>query len=172
MLRNRFTLFSILKMKSYQGPECGARRRFFISLIALSALLATPVLSQNFTIESSAVNGGGGTSQRGRYAVQGTIGQPGVETSSGGRYRVDAGFWGGVQVVQVVGFPRLRMAMAGESIVISWEDAEDRFTLQESGTFKPADWSITERAIQSDGITRRVTLSAVTGRRFFRLLRK
>jgi hypothetical protein len=42
------------------------------------------------------VDGGGGTSQGGDYAISGTIGQP--DTSplmSGGEYTVVGGFWGG-----------------------------------------------------------------------------
>ncbi|MFC1997050.1 hypothetical protein ACFLXI_05515 [Chloroflexota bacterium] len=66
--------------------------------ILVTLLIATLVLAapNAFSISWWTVDGGGGTSQGGDYAVSGTIGQP--DTSplmSGGDYEVVGGFWGG-----------------------------------------------------------------------------
>jgi hypothetical protein len=137
--------------------------------IVLILTFATIAARAQYTIESSAINGGGGKSQGGRFTVEGTIGQPVVGISNGGRYQIDGGFWGGVQVVQVAGLPQLRIAKAGDTIVISWEDPENHFTLQESESMIASEWSITKRTIQSDGATRHVELIGINGYVFFRL---
>ena len=41
----------------------------------------------------STVDGGGGTSTGGSYALSGTIGQPDAGTMSGGQYTLAGGFW-------------------------------------------------------------------------------
>jgi hypothetical protein len=66
-----------------------------IVVASLVGFLALAV-SNGFSIPRWTVDGGGGTSQGGDYAVSGTIGQP--DTSplmSGGEYTVVGGFWGG-----------------------------------------------------------------------------
>jgi len=42
------------------------------------------------------VDGGGGTSLGGPYALSGTVGQPDAGLLSGGTYTLDGGFWSGL----------------------------------------------------------------------------
>ena len=74
---------------------------------ALLALLATLLVAflvlaapYGFSIPWWTIDGGGGTSQGGDYAISGTVGQP--DTSplmSGGDYEIVGGFWGGALVI-------------------------------------------------------------------------
>jgi hypothetical protein len=65
---------------------------FVASLVVFLAMAA----SNGFSIPWWTVDGGGGTSQGGDYAVSGTIGQPDTSSlMSGGEYIVVGGFWGG-----------------------------------------------------------------------------
>ena len=53
-----------------------------------------------------AIPGGGGTSSGGSYQLSGAIGQPIADSSTGGTYTVQAGFFGGSS-------QRFRLFMAG-----------------------------------------------------------
>jgi len=130
--------------------------------------------AQEYRIESSTIDAGGGASEGGRFRVEGTIGQPETGTATGGRYTFEGGFWGGgVQAVQVAGLPQLRIMKQGkDTVVLTWDDPEGRFALQESGNLAAAAWSAAGRTIQADGATRRVTVTGAAGRLFFRLSRK
>ena len=54
--------------------------------------------STDFAIPWWTVDGGGGTSQGGDFALSGTIGQPDAgEVMTGGDYALVGGYWAGVQ---------------------------------------------------------------------------
>ena len=81
-------------------PALGA-----LALIStLSAQLST-AHAQQYSIDWSSIDGGGGTSTGGVYAVTGTIGQPDAGTLSGGAYTLQGGFWGVIAAVQTPGAP-------------------------------------------------------------------
>lgn len=64
-----------------------------LALILVSVVLAAP---QAFDLSWWTVDGGGGTSSSGDFALSGTIGQP--DTSplmSGGDFTIVGGYWGG-----------------------------------------------------------------------------
>jgi hypothetical protein len=138
------------------------------------ALLNPLAWSQEYKIDASTIDSGGGKSAGGRFKVEGTIGQPDAGTSSGGRYRIDGGFWpGGVQAVQVAGLPNLKIKREGKNtVVLTWEDAGNQFNLQESESLKASGWSTTSHSIQTKGATRSIILTGVTSRLFFRLSKK
>jgi glucose dehydrogenase len=65
----------------------------FATLLFTVMVLAA---SEGFSIDWWTVDGGGGTSQGGDYAVSGTIGQPDAGSPmSGGDYTIVGGFWSG-----------------------------------------------------------------------------
>jgi hypothetical protein len=74
-------------------------RRFTLLNIFVLLLIVVGVAyaaANGYSIDWWTVDGGGGNSHGGDYAVSGTIGQP--DTSplmSGGEYTVVGGFWGG-----------------------------------------------------------------------------
>ena len=68
-------------------------------LFALAVLLplVSVVLAQgSYELSWATVDGGGGSSEGGIYALSGTIGQPDAGTLSGGLYTLTGGFWASV----------------------------------------------------------------------------
>ena len=71
--------------------------RMLAAVLLISLLLSTIVLAstaQNYAISWSTIDGGGGTSMGGSYALMGAIGQPDAGAMSGGEYTLAGGFWG------------------------------------------------------------------------------
>ena len=71
----------------------------FVSLLALLASLALSFAaaqtSGTFDLSWSSVDGGGGSSSGGSYALSGTIGQSDAGHLSGGNFSLGGGFWPG-----------------------------------------------------------------------------
>ena len=63
-----------------------------ITLLAIYLIIAAPVLG-DYEIRWSTIDGGGGRSSGGDYAVVGTIGQPDAGKMSGGDSSLSGGFW-------------------------------------------------------------------------------
>ncbi|MDW8325687.1 MAG: hypothetical protein RMK99_03890 [Anaerolineales bacterium] len=86
---------------------CARTLRVLASLLfCLLALGAAPAAGTNangrFSLTPAAIGssgyviaGGGGASSGGVYSLRGTIGQPVTGISTGGTYRLSAGFWSG-----------------------------------------------------------------------------
>src|SRR4051794_26769393 len=86
---------------------------FTVHLLLGAALAggAQSLCAQSSSIDRFTIDGGGGTSTGGVYAVSGTIGQPDAGTMSGGNYTLQGGFWGIVVAVQTPGAPFLRILL-------------------------------------------------------------
>ena len=74
------------------------KRKHIVLLLVIIILLSVTTLvmaSPNaFSLPWWTVDGGGGTSQGGEYALSGTIGQPdGKHLMSGGKFNLVGGFW-------------------------------------------------------------------------------
>src|SRR5437870_6981788 len=103
-----------------------------LSPIGLLLLLLLPAssLAQNYSMDWFTVDGGGGTSTGGVYAVSGTIGQPDAGGAmTGGSYSVDGGFWS-LYAVQTPGAPLLSISYAGNQAIVSWPILATGWTLQ------------------------------------------
>jgi hypothetical protein len=80
------------------------RELLFLGLAVLAGilLLSGMVLAQSgggYDLSWSTVDGGGATiSTGGTYSLGGTAGQPDAGLVTGGRYALQAGFWGGAGV--------------------------------------------------------------------------
>ena len=68
-------------------------------------LFGTVALGQSFQVDWYTIDGGGGTSAAGPFAVSGTIGQPDAGSMSGGSYQLNGGFWGGASINYTVYLP-------------------------------------------------------------------
>ena len=74
-------------------------RKALILVLLLTALLPATALAQEggpYRLDWSTVDGGGGFSQGGTYALWGTAGQPDAGLMAGGDYALNGGFWGGL----------------------------------------------------------------------------
>jgi len=68
-------------------------RNVWIVLFILLSICA--IGYADYSITWSTIDGGGGTSGGGQYALTGTIGQPDAAYSAGGDYELLGGFWHG-----------------------------------------------------------------------------
>jgi len=125
------------------------------------------VTAQNYGIDWFSIDGGGGTSTGGVYAVSGTIGQPDAGVLSGGNYAIEGGFWGIIVAVQTPGAPTLAIVRAGiGQVTISWSPATQGFVLQESASLSPANWTDSP-----SGAANPITAPAGPGNKFYRLIK-
>ena len=114
-----------------------------ILLPVAATLLPLAVFAQPYAIDWHTIDGGGGTSTGGVFAVSGTIGQPdagGPLTS--GNYSLTGGFWALPTAVQTPGMPTLTIAPASPGFArVSWVPNTPGFVLQESTSLSPPNWS-------------------------------
>ena len=107
--------------------------------LALSFLLPATLLAQTYSIDWFTIDGGGGTSTGGVFAVTGTIGQPDAGTMSGGSFTLTGGFWA-VYAVQMPGAPWLNITQAGGKVVVSWPVSVSGWTLQTNVNLATPTW--------------------------------
>ena len=139
-------------------------RTFPFSLVAGLALAAT---AQNYSIDWSTIDGGGGTSTGGVYSLSGTIGQPDAGTMSGGPFMLTGGFWALPVAVQTSNAPTLLIIGGVPGFAtISWTPATPGFVLQVSDTLNPPAWTNAP-----SGANNPVSLPATLPARFYRLNR-
>jgi hypothetical protein len=83
------------------------------------------------------LDGGGGTSTGGVYAVTGSIGQPDAGGMNGGQFTLSGGFWPGL----IVPPPSLFIQVSGDSVVIAWSPVTLDFELEETADLAGAVWT-------------------------------
>ncbi len=80
-----------------------------LAVVALLILAATTValarVAAGYDLSWWTVDGGGGASRGGAYALDGTIGQPDAAGLSGGSYTLNSGYWGGISHVYTLYLP-------------------------------------------------------------------
>src|SRR5512142_1014980 len=96
-------------------------------LLPSAFILRAP--AQQYSIDWSTVDGGGGTSTGGVYSVSGTIGQPDAGTMSGGTYTLSGGFWG-IAAVQTPGAPYLWVSLTPTNTALIWWVSPTSWRLQ------------------------------------------
>jgi len=147
-------------------PRLGRRTRCFCFLIAAVSFGA---IAQPFEIKWSTIDGGGGTSTGGVYAVSGTIGQPDAsqQIMTGGDYSLTGGFWA-LYAVQTPGAPVLTILPAGPGqAAVSWSPATGtNWVLQESLSLSPVNWTNSP-----SGSTNSIIVPATLPTKFYRLFK-
>lgn len=130
----------------------------------LSSVFGLPSFGQ-FAIDWWTVDGGGGTSTGGVYAVTGTIGQPDAGTLSGGPFTLTGGFWAVAAAVQTPGAPTLYITNAAPGwVAVWWTPPSPEFVLQVTPTLSPPAWTNAP-----SGSTNPVLIRTVWPISFFRL---
>ena len=145
-----------------------------ITIMAILTLGVGVGIAQNFTLDSSTIDGGGGESSGGPYTLSGTIGQPDTGKSSSKPYAMAGGFWGLYGSFSSPEAPDMSISYDPEldEITVSWELPAKGWLLDESpmlglGAFP---WEeVPEESYQSNATHRFVTVSSPTGSNFFRL---
>ena len=135
--------------------------------------LALPLAAHgHYTIDWFTIDGGGGTSTGGVYAISGTVGQPDAGAMSGGNYFLAGGFWGIVSAIQTPGAPLLTVRFTQtNSVIVSWPSPSSGFSLQQNSDLSTANWNTPPENITDNGTNRFIIVSAPTGNRFYRLFR-
>lgn len=142
------------------------------ALLAVMTLAASFAQGQ-FTLDWSTIDGGGGTSTGGVYAVRGTIGQPEAGAMSGGNYSLTGGFWSLLSVVPTEGAPLLSIYRTPtNSLAVTWPSTATGWSLQQNTNgLNSVHWSNVTSGIQDDGTRRTLVVSPPAGNRFYRLLK-
>jgi hypothetical protein len=132
--------------------------------------LSVPAQAQMYSIDWFTVDGGGGTSTGGVYAVSGTIGQPDAgAVMTGGPYSLSGGFWA-LYAVQTPGGPLLRIFRTPtNTVVVSWPSPSTGWNLQQNTNLTTTNWVAPLEAVQDDGTNRFIVVNPPTGSRFYRL---
>ena len=150
------------------------RHSLLVTLLVLSTL-HLPLFTasaQSYSIDWFTIDGGGGTSTGGVYAVSGTIGQPDAGTMSGGNYSLTGGFWSLLSVVQTPGSPLLSILLtATNTALVSWPSPSTGFSLQQNtngvGT---VNWSNVLTTPTDNGTIKYIIVNPPSGARFYRLI--
>ncbi|HOR72381.1 MAG TPA: hypothetical protein PLY00_14015 [Verrucomicrobiota bacterium] len=158
----------------------GTRQDWFVQPLRLGVAVALLLLclsasfAQSYSIDWWTIDGGGGTSTGGVYAVTGTIGQPdaGSTAMTGGAYSVTGGFWA-LAAVQTPGAPLLSIARtATDTVAVWWASPSTGWILQQNtNSVTSVNWSNVVTAPVDDGTNKMVIISSPTGNRFYRLFK-
>ena len=135
--------------------------------------LPSSVAAQTYALDWSTIDGGGGSSTGGVYAVSGTTGQPDAGRMNGDNYSVDGGFWGLIAAVQAPGSPALAIARTiTNTVAVSWPSPSTGFVLQvNTNGVNTLNWSNVVAAPVDDGSFKTVIVNPPVGNRFYRLFR-
>ncbi|MGC3960619.1 MAG: hypothetical protein QM813_22610 [Verrucomicrobiota bacterium] len=137
-------------------------------LLMLGLVLPLAPFAQQYSIDWHTVDGGGGTSTGGGYAVSGTIGQPDAGGPiTNGQFSVSGGFWVLPTAVPVAGAPSLTILPATPGHAsISWNPNPPGFVLQETWSLTTAVWTNSP-----SGPTNPIVVPATGPAKFYRLFK-
>jgi hypothetical protein len=140
----------------------------FCFLLGFASCLAA---SAQYAIDWHTIDGGGGTSTGGTYAVSGTIGQPDAGRLTGGAFTIEGGFWGIVAAVQTQGAPLLSICCTvSNTIAVTWPSPSTGWNLQQNTVgVGSVNWSNVTATIQDDGAWRTLIVNPSLDNRFYRL---
>ena len=143
--------------------------KILVPLLAAAFAFANRASAQSYDINWFTIDGGGGESIAGIYALQGTIGQPGVETMSGGTFSLQGGFWAPGFNVETGEPPKLTVLRSQSHLLLSWP-VRPHFILERNPDLSlPGNWSeVTQTEVLKDG-TVSVTVPIPLSTEFFRL---
>jgi len=145
-------------------------RPWLVCFCFLLSAFCFPALSQ-YSIDWWTVDGGGGASTGGVYAVSGTIGQPDASTMSGGPFTLVGGFWSIVAAVQTPGAPTLRIYHTNGVVTVAWEKTAEGWVLERTNILPhiTVPWPPVPGPYFSNSADFFVTTNAPMGNAFFRL---
>jgi hypothetical protein len=144
--------------------------RYKVFLVAWLVLAAVAAQAQNYAIDWYTIDGGGGSSAGGIYAVSGTIGQPDAGSMSGGNFSLEGGFWGVIAALQSPGGPFLRVELSGtNTVIVAWPDPSTGFNLQQNLNLGTTNWTAVTNLPVITGGEKQVIVAPPAGNRYFRL---
>ena len=148
--------------------------RFFSRTALLVALLLNTLCghAQPYSIDWFTLDGGGGTSTGGSFAVSATIGQrdAGPQALTGGSFSLQGGFWS-LFAVQTPGAPLLTMTLDPQfpAVTVSWPSPSAGYTLQQTSDLNAANWAAVPQTVIDNGTRKFIVINSPGGNRFYRL---
>ena len=142
-----------------------ASRSFLLSVFCVSAW-------GQYSITWSTLDGGGGTSTNGPYALTGTIGQPDAGLMSAGNYTLEGGFWNTVAAVQTPGAPTLLVRRTEtNTVTVSWPLPEAGWKLHATTNLSatPISWTELAPPYATNSTSLHFIEPAPLGNKFYRL---
>jgi hypothetical protein len=137
--------------------------------IPISLLLFAPIAAaQNFSVDWFTVDGGGGTSAAGSFAVSGTVAQPDSGSMSGGAYSVVGGFWSFAAAETLA----LAVSNSPTGVVVYWNRPANNWVLDESPILlssPPHPWAQVAFPYETNATHIYVTVPAPAAHKFYRL---
>lgn len=127
-----------------------------------------------YAIDWHTIDGGGGTSTGGIYAISGTIGQPDAGILTGGSYTLEGGFWGVLAAVPTPGAPPLTIfRTTTNTVAVVWPLPSTGWALQQNtNNISSVNWSNIVSGITEAGPNRVFLVNPPAGNRFYRLYRQ
>jgi hypothetical protein len=140
-----------------------------LTLFGSACVLATSALAQSYSIDWFTIDGGGGRSTGGVFAVSGIVGQPDAnpQPMTGGNFSLTGGFWS-LFAVQTPGAPLLSITRQGTDVRVFWPLPAAGFVLDQSLTVTGA-WSQVSFPYATNATDISISAPAPGGNRFYRL---
>jgi hypothetical protein len=163
----RFPWDPALKRTEVRAPT----RLLLCFCLLTSAFCLCAHAQTNYSVDWHTIDGGGGTSTGGVYAVTGTIGQPDAGTMSGGSYTLQGGFWGVIAAVQTPGAPYLTVTRSNNAVIVSWALPAEGWVLEATNAIQhvSAPWPQIPAPYQTNGPSLQFTEPSPVGNKFYRL---
>ena len=148
------------------GSPWGICRKGFLEVLAVLALSAAQ--AQEFSAGWFSVDGGGGFSVGGGYALFAIVGQPDAAApSTGGGFTLTAGFVAGLGVQSTAPLISIDATSSPGQVKLAWEDPAGDYVLQQASILDQGAWTDAPGVAQSP-----VVLTAMESGRFYRLRRR
>ena len=137
-------------------------------ILTMFAAATTTVQAQSFGLDWFTLDGGGGTSSGGAFAVNGTAGQPDAGAMSGGLFTLEGGFWGVVATGPTVW---LSVTLSNGVVTIYWDRPATGWLLDQTSTLSgtPIPWAQVPFPYRTNATHVYVTVPSPTGSQFYRL---
>ena len=137
--------------------------------VLLFAMSPAKLQSQTYSINWQTVDGGGGTSTGGVYAVSGTIGQSDAGTMSGGGYSLTGGFWVPYAAPAPGPPPLLGIQLTDNVVMVYWPSPSTGLKPQVNTNLGTPNWVTPVETVQDNGSIKYLLVSPPAGKRFYRL---
>lgn len=142
----------------------------FLMIGILAANVARSQSGGNYDLFWNTVDGGGGASSGGRFAVTGTIGQPDAGTLAAGNIALEGGFWSIASLVQSPGTPLLGIERLGGGVRVFWPRPATSFVLEWSSALGTgAVWAQVPFPYTTNATEISQSVPSPAGNRFYRL---
>lgn len=129
--------------------------------------------AQSSSLDWFTIDGGGGTSTGGVFAMSGTIGQPDAHAQpmTGGNFSLTGGFWS-LFAVQTPGAPLLTIRLTtNNTALVSWPSPSTSFTLQQYSDLNTSNWIVAPQTVTDNGTNKFIIVNPPAGNRFYRLFK-